>query len=101
METSSKTSKDISKATKTPVKSKTLKKISKLPPFATLPGPVMVGNQQYIPELKTKEQHKIYASQVLIPIYVYGKTHALSGPLADLDTDFSKLKEYFPSYKKM
>lgn len=100
METSSKTSKDINKATKTSVKSKAPKKISELPLFATLPIPVMVGNQQYIPEPKTEEQHRIYTSQVLVPIYVSGKTHALSGPLADLDTDFSKLKEYFPSYHK-
>lgn len=42
----------------------------------------------------------IYASRVLIPVSVSGKIHALSGPLADLDTDFSKLKEYFPSYHK-
>lgn len=100
METSSKISKDISKATKTSVKSKAPKKISELPPFATLPGPVMVGNQQYIPEPKIEEQRRIYASQVLIPIFVSSKTHALSGPLVDLDTDFSNLKEYFSSYHK-
>lgn len=28
------------------------------------------------------------------------KTHALFGPLSDLDTDFSKQKEYFPTYHK-
>lgn len=100
MATSSKTSKGRSKATKTSAKSKSPKKISKLPPFATLPSPVMVGNQKYIPELKTEEQRRIYASQVLIPISVSSKTHALSGPLVDLDIDFRKLKEYFPYYHK-
>jgi hypothetical protein len=42
----------------------------------------------------------IYASQVLIPVSVSNKTHALSGPLVDLDTDTSKLREFFPSYHK-
>ncbi|KAI5442943.1 hypothetical protein KIW84_011832 [Lathyrus oleraceus] len=100
MATSSKTSKDVSEATKTSVKSKSPKKISELPYFATLPGPIMVANQQYIPEPKTEEQRKNYASHVLIPIFVSSKTHVLSGPLADLDIDFSKLKEYFPYYHK-
>ena len=103
MITSSKTSKEVSKATKTTsVKSKAPKKISELPPFTILPSPIMVGNQQYIPEPKTEEQRRIYASQVLIPVpvSVSSKTHALSRPLTDLDTDFSKLKEYFPSYHK-
>lgn len=100
MTTSRKTSKDISKATKTSARSKAPKKISELPLSATLPGPVMVGNKQYTPEPKTEEHCMIYASYVLIPSSVSGKTHALSGPLDDLDIDFSKLKEYFPSYHK-
>lgn len=58
------------------VKSKAPKNISDLPLFATLSGPVMVGNQQYIPKPKTEEQRRIYASQVLIPISIFGKTHA-------------------------
>lgn len=53
----------------------------------------MVDNQQYIPKPKTEEQRKIYASQVLIPIPVSGKTYVLSGPLDNLDIEFSKLKE--------
>lgn len=101
MATSSKTSKEVSKATKTTsVKSKASKKILELPPFTILPSPVMVGNQQYIPESKTEEQRRIYTSQVLIPVSVSGKMHALFGPLTDLDADFIKLEEYFLSYHK-
>lgn len=75
-------------------------KISDFPPFATLPGPVMRGNQQHIPELKTEEQRKIYESQVLILVTISGKTNALLGPLLDLNIDPSKLRDFFPSYHK-
>lgn len=101
MATSSEAPKEVSRAIKIKnVKSKSPKKILELPPFTTLPNPVTVGNQQYIPEPKTEEQRRIYTSQVLIPFSISGKTHVLSGPLTDIDTDFRKLKEYFPSYHK-
>lgn len=48
-----------------------------------LSAPLVVGNRQYIPEPQAEEQHMIYASQVLIPVSVSDKTHALSGPLAE------------------
>lgn len=60
----------------------------------------MRGNQQYIPEPMTEEQRKIYESQVLIPVTVYGKTNALLGPFPDLNTDPSKLMDFFPTYHK-
>lgn len=78
-------------------KTEALKKISELPPFATLSAPLAVGNRQYIPEPQTEEQCRIYASQVLIPVSISEKTYALSGPLADLDADASKFREFFPS----
>lgn len=97
METSSKAPKEISVAIKTTTtKTKAPKKISELPPFTTLSAPLTVGNQQYIPEPKTEEQRRIYASWVLIPVSISGKNHALSGPLTDLDIDSSKLREYSP-----
>ena len=37
---------------------------------------------------------------MLILVSVSGKTHALSRPLTDLDTNFNKLREYFPPYHK-
>lgn len=73
-------------------KTKAPKMISELPPFTTLSAPLTVGNHQYIPEPKTEEQCKIYASQVLIPVFISGKNHALYGPLTDLDMDSSKLR---------
>ncbi|KAI5396598.1 hypothetical protein KIW84_062704 [Lathyrus oleraceus] len=101
MATSSKASKETTKAAKVSIKStKVPKKISNLPPFATLPGPVMRGNQQYIPEPRTEEQQKTYESQVLIPVNVFGKTNALLGPFPDLNTDPSKLRDFFPTYHK-
>lgn len=84
----------------TATKTKTPKKISELPPLTTLFAPLTVGNQQYIPEPIMEEHHKIYASQVLIPVSVSWKNHARSGPLADLDIDSSNLREFFPSYHK-
>ncbi|KAI5410190.1 hypothetical protein KIW84_055608 [Lathyrus oleraceus] len=84
----------------TTTKIKVPKKISELPPFTTLSAPLAVGNQQYMLEPKTEEQRIIYVSQVLIPVSVFGKNHALSRPLADLDIDSSKLRELFPSYHK-
>ncbi|KAI5389696.1 hypothetical protein KIW84_075116 [Lathyrus oleraceus] len=80
--------------------SKAPKKISEVPPFATLSATLAVDNRQYLPEPQTEEQRQIYASQVLIPVSVSNKTYALFGPLADLDTDTNKLREFFPSYHK-
>ncbi|KAI5394598.1 hypothetical protein KIW84_061295 [Lathyrus oleraceus] len=94
MAISSKAPKEVSVAIKTTTaKTKAPKKISELPPLT-------VGNQQYIPEPKTEEQRRIYASQVRIPVSVSRKNHALSGPLTDLDIDSSKLREIFPYYHK-
>ena len=74
MTTSSKAPKEVSVDIKTTTtKTKALTKISELPPFTTLFAPMTVGNQQYIPEPKTEEQRRIYASQVLIPVSVSGK----------------------------
>lgn len=78
MATSSKVPKETTKAIKVSIKhTKAPKKISDLPHFATLPSPVMMGNQQYIPEPRTEEQPRIYESQVLIPITVSGKKSML------------------------
>ncbi|KAI5430164.1 hypothetical protein KIW84_034661 [Lathyrus oleraceus] len=101
MATSSKALRETGVSIKTTTtKTKALKKISELPSLAILSAPLAVGNQQYIPEPKIEEQRRIYASQVLIPVYVSGKNHALYEPLADLDVDSSKLREFFPSYHK-
>ncbi|KAI5444303.1 hypothetical protein KIW84_012801 [Lathyrus oleraceus] len=101
MATSSKAPKEVSITIKTTASNiKSPKKISELPPFTILSAPITGGNQQYIPEPKIEEQHRIYASQVLIPISISRKNHALFGPLTDLDIDSSKLREYFPSYDK-
>lgn len=95
MTTASKIRKETTKVVKVCIKqTNASKKISDLPLFATLPGPVMMGNQQYIPERKTEEQRRIYESQVLIPITVPGKNHALFGPLLDLNIDSSKLRDF-------
>ncbi|KAI5403189.1 hypothetical protein KIW84_050680 [Lathyrus oleraceus] len=101
MATSSKAPKEVSVATKTTAtKTKAPKKISELPLVIRLSAPLTVGNQQYILEPKTEEHRRIYASQVLIPVSISGKNHALFGPLTYLDIDSSKLREYFPSYNK-
>ncbi|KAI5430211.1 hypothetical protein KIW84_034693 [Lathyrus oleraceus] len=101
MATSSKAPKEASVSIKTTAtRIKAPKKILELPHFTTLSTPLAVGNQQYIPEPKTEEHHIIYASQVLIPVSVSRKNHALSGPLTDLDIDSNKLRELFPSYHK-
>lgn len=85
----------------TATKTKYSKKISELPFFTTFFAPLAVGNQQYIPEPKTEEQRRIYASQVLIPVFVSRKNHALSGSLDDLDIDSSKLREFFSFLSQM
>lgn len=101
MATSSKALKGTCLSVKTTAnRTKAPKKISELPPFSTLSAPLAVDNRQYIPEPQTEEQHRIYASRVLIPVSISGKNYALSGPLADLDDDSSKLREFFPSYHK-
>ncbi|KAI5395201.1 hypothetical protein KIW84_061703 [Lathyrus oleraceus] len=101
MATSGKASKETIKAAKVSIKStKVPQKISDFPPFTMLPGRVMRGNQQHIPEPKTEEQRKIYESQVLILVTVYGKTNALLVPLPDLNTDPNKLRDFFPTYQK-
>lgn len=102
MATSSKALKETSVSIKTiATKTKASKKISELPLFTTLSAPLAVDNRKYIPEPKTEEQRKIYASQVLIPVSVSGKDHALSGPLTDLDVDSSKLREFFSFLSQM
>lgn len=101
MSTSNKTPKETTKVVKVYVKHiRAPKKISDLSPFATLPDPVMVGNQQYIPEPRTEEQRRIYESQVLIPITVSRKNHALFGPLPNLNIEPSRLRDFFPTYHK-
>lgn len=101
MATSSKALKESGVSVKTIAnRTKAPKKIFELPPFSMLIALLAVGNLQYILEPQTKEQRRIYASQVLIPISVSGKNYASSGPLADLDADSSKLREFFLSYHK-
>lgn len=101
MATSSKIPKETNKTVKVSTKqTKAPKKISDLPPFATLPGPMMMGNQQYIPEPRSEEERRIYESQVLIPITVSGKNHVLFGPLPNLNIDSSRLRDFFPTYHK-
>lgn len=38
--------------------------------------------------------------QVLIPIFVYDKTHATLGPLSDTTTNPDSLREFFPTYHR-
>lgn len=101
MTTSSKVPKETTKVVKVSIKhTKALKKISGLPPFSMLPGPVMMGNQQYIPEPRTEEQRRIYEFQVLIPKTVSGKNHDLFGPLPNLNIEPSRPRDFFPTYHK-
>lgn len=82
------------KATKESTKNiKESKKSQDLPLADRIFGPNTVGNQQYVPEYFTEEQ-------ILIPISIYGKTHAIIGPLSTPNVDHDKLKEFFPTYNK-
>lgn len=53
------------------------KKTFGLLPVHKILGPHVVGNQKIVPELFTEEQRRIYQSQVLIPISITGKAHAM------------------------
>lgn len=87
------------KATKESTKNtKNSKKSQGLPLAYRILGPNTVGNQQYIPESLTEEQNRIFQSQVLIPIFISGKIHAMIGRLSNLNVDHSKLKEFFPTF---
>ena len=88
------------KDSKTVLKLKDPQMATPLPPYATFAGPKVMKNAQCIPEPLEKEKRAIYESQVLIPVLVSKKPHALSGPLSLLNADYDKLKDYFPTYHK-
>lgn len=93
MESSTKTTKDSSKATKESRKS------SGVAPVHKVLGPTDMGNQQYVPEPPlAEEKRRIYQSRVLIPISVSGKTHAMLGPLLDATVNLDSRRDFFPTY---
>lgn len=47
-----------------------------------------------------EENHKIYQSQVLIPFFIAGETHAFLGHLHDFNISVEKLKDFFPAYHR-
>lgn len=86
-------------ASTTTKSSKNSKKQSTLAPVHKIPGPTIVGNQQYIPEPPLEEEKWcIYQSQVLISISIFGMKHAILGPLPYVNVNPAKLKEFFPTY---
>lgn len=94
MASSTKIIKESNKNTKDSRKSQTL-------PFADkILGPNTMGNQQCVLEPLTEEQRMIFQSQILIPISIYGKTHAMLGPLSNLNVDPNRLKEFSPTYHR-
>lgn len=94
MASSTKTTKESNKNTKDSRKSQGL-------PLANrILGPNTVGNQQYVPEPFTEEQRRISQPHVLIPISIFGKTHAMLGPLSNPNVDPDRLKEVFPTYHR-
>lgn len=60
-----------------------------------------IGNQEDVLEpLNYEENHQIYKSQVIIPYSIYGKTHALMGPMPDTYVVLTKIRDFFPSYHR-
>lgn len=76
------------------------KKSQSLPLADKILGPNTMGNQQYVPKPLTEEQRIIFQSQVLIPISISGKTHAMQGPLSNPNVDPDRLKEFSPTYQR-
>jgi hypothetical protein len=70
---------------------------STLHPVHELNGPMIIGNQQYVPEPPNeRDKECIYKSQVLIPVLVSGICHAMLGQLPNPDIKPDRLKEFFP-----
>jgi hypothetical protein len=66
---------------------------STLHPAHELKGPMVIGNQQYVPEPPNeREKECIYKSQVLIPVLVSGICHVMLGPLPNPDIKPDRLK---------
>src|SRR4051812_11590340 len=68
-----------------------------LQPVLKLQKPTQLGNQEYIPKPNTAEERAIYASQVIIPFELSGKTCAFMGPLSGENSSPDK---FFPAYYK-
>ncbi|XP_058768267.1 uncharacterized protein LOC131641989 [Vicia villosa] len=68
-----------------------------LQPVLKLQKPMQMGNQEYIPIPNTAEERAIYASQVIIPFELSGKTYAFMGPLPGENSSSNK---FFPAYYK-
>lgn len=89
------------KSTKESTKNtKDSKKSQGLPLADKILGPNTMGNQQYVPEPLTEEHRRIFQSHVLIPMFIFGKTHAMLGPLSNPNVDHNKLKEFFQTYHR-
>ncbi|XP_058736960.1 uncharacterized protein LOC131609281 [Vicia villosa] len=69
-----------------------------LQPALKLQQSTQMGDQEYIPNPNSAEVRAIYASQVIIPFELSGKTHAFMGPLPG-ETNPS-LSKFFPAYYK-
>lgn len=65
-------------------------------PLATkLQSAILAGNQEYVLEPPNQEEKLwIFKSQVLIPYSIFGKTHALMGPMHDPSVDITKLIDF-------
>lgn len=48
----------------------------------------------------TEEQRRILKSQVLLPISIAEKHHAMLGPIGDPSVDQEKLTQFFPTYDR-
>src|SRR3954464_5942879 len=69
-----------------------------LQPVLKLQSTTRSGEQEHIPNPNTEEVRTIYASQVIIPFELSGKSLAFMGPLPG--ENISSLNRFFPAYYK-
>lgn len=73
---------------------------SPIPPLQNLNKPQHIGNAEYISELSSEEQRRIYKSRVLFPFTLFEKPHAMLGPMADSSANQENLRHFFPTYDR-
>src|SRR3954466_2027603 len=69
-----------------------------LQPAVKLQSTTRSGEREFVPNPNTEEIRDIYASQVIIPFDLSGKTHAFMGPLPGGNNP--SLGKFFPAYYK-
>src|SRR4051812_33647322 len=69
-----------------------------LQPALKLQSTIRYGEQEYVSNPNTEEIRAIYASQVIIPFELSGKTLAFMGPLPS--ENIPSLNKFFPAYYK-